>query len=118
MQLLLEMTTLDADQLIALTLADLKELPVQMDATVAAWRSGDAEQLDELLGKRMRTDLPVLYNVMITQRNHNWAKQILALLETPEVEFVLVGALHLSGPDSVQALLRKAGVKVQRYQLP
>src|SRR5690554_1300265 len=118
LQLLLEMTTLDADQLIALTLADLKELPVQMDATVAAWRSGDAEQLDELLGKRMRTDLPVLYNVMITQRNHNWAKQILALLETPEVEFVLVGALHLSGPDSVQALLRKAGVKVQRYQLP
>ena len=78
------------------------------------WRSGDmaamkASQLDE-----MQRDFPQIYKDLLVVRNNNWLPQIKKMLTTPEVELVLVGALHLSGEDSVLKLLTDAGYKVRQ----
>lgn len=116
LQLLVSMIDVDPDEMIAVTLKDLETLPETLDETVAAWRRGDTDALDDFMGKRMRTEVPELYDLMITERNRNWTEQILGMLETPETEFVLVGTMHLAGDDSVQSMLEDKGVKVRRYQ--
>lgn len=117
LQLLLSMADVDPDEMIAVTLKDLETLPEMLDDTVAAWRSGDADKLDSLMGERMRTEVPELYDVMITKRNRNWTEQILAMLKSPETEFVLVGAMHLAGEDSLQSMLKDEGVEVRQYRV-
>jgi uncharacterized protein YbaP (TraB family) len=62
----------------------------------------------------MRKHYLGLYQVLLTDRNRNWAKQIDGLLKHSGTVFVAVGAGHLAGPDSVQAQLRKLGVATQR----
>ena len=56
-----------------------------------------------------------IYQQLQVDRNHNWMPHIESLLQTPEVEFVLVGALHLAGKDGLLHLLREKGYQV-RYQ--
>jgi uncharacterized protein YbaP (TraB family) len=46
------------------------------------------------------------------QRNKNWLPQIQQMLATPEVELVLVGALHLAGESNVLQLLREQGYSI------
>ena len=59
---------------------------------------------------------PELSNVLLHQRNTNWADLLKKRLDKPGVILVAVGAGHLAGPDSVQTLLGKRGVKVTRVQ--
>ncbi len=117
LQLLVSMIDVDPDEMIAVTLKDLETLPEMLDDTVAAWRRGDTDALDDFMGERMRTEVPELYDIMIIQRNRNWTEQILAMLQTPETELVLVGAMHLAGDDSLQSMLEAKGVKVKRYSV-
>lgn len=115
LQFMLSMTKVDPNAFIASTLRDLDDLPTIMEQTVAAWRSGDVAVLDKLLGKPMRDEVPELYSVMLTQRNKAWVTEIEALLKTSETELILVGAMHLAGPDSVLNMLRAKGIKISRY---
>ena len=57
---------------------------------------------------------PVLYKRLLTDRNTRWAKWIDGRLKQPGTVFVAVGAGHLAGRDSVQAQLRKRGIKARR----
>ena len=47
-----------------------------------------------------------------TDRNRAWVKQIEAMLRERKTFFITVGAGHLVGKDSVPALLRADGYKV------
>jgi uncharacterized protein len=105
----------DPDKLISGMLEELESMSEIFGKAVAAWRSGDMEQLDRLLGARMREESPELYRVLLVERNRDWLKQIETMLETPELEYVLVGALHLAGPDSLLGMLRQKGYRVERY---
>ena len=40
--------------------------------------------------------------------------QIEKMLTTPDIEFILVGALHLAGPDSVLKMLTDKRYKVEK----
>ncbi|HTO03272.1 MAG TPA: TraB/GumN family protein [Opitutus sp.] len=99
--------------LIEQSLGDLHELPKLMNDTLAAWKSGDTSTLDRLMLAEIRTTYPALFETMFVQRNAAWQPQIEALLETSEVEFVLVGAGHLPGPKGLLALLSAAGCEVE-----
>jgi uncharacterized protein YbaP (TraB family) len=56
------------------------------------------------------------YERLIGERNRNWIKQIVTMLDRPGTFFVAVGAAHLAGDDAVQALLQQRGVAVTRVQ--
>jgi uncharacterized protein YbaP (TraB family) len=57
-----------------------------------------------------------LRDLLIRQRDKNWADALAKRLDRPGTVFVAVGAGHLVGPDSVQKMLAAKGLKVTRVQ--
>jgi uncharacterized protein YbaP (TraB family) len=101
-------------ELIEKSLEDLHELPKLIDDTLAAWKIGDMSALDRLMIEQVRTKYPVIFQTFFVERNNSWQPKIEAFLETPEVEFVLVGAGHLPGPEGLLALLSARGFNVEQ----
>ena len=85
------------NELIHYTLRDLKEIAQVMQAMKRAWRQGDNRKLEELVLMQMKKESPAIYQALIVKRNNAWLPRIESMLKTGEVEFVLVGALHLVG---------------------
>jgi uncharacterized protein YbaP (TraB family) len=56
------------------------------------------------------------YRLMFVERNRDWTARLLERLAGQGTSFVVVGAGHLVGPDSVVAMLEAAGVAVDRLQ--
>jgi uncharacterized protein YbaP (TraB family) len=85
------------------------------DKLVAAWSKGDAETLGALMNEGLRSS-PELSKVLLADRNARWADWIKTRLDQPGVVFVAVGAGHLAGSDSVQAMLKAREVKTRRVK--
>lgn len=98
------------------TLKDFDEAVTLLDGMVEAWAKGDVEALDELVVEDMKADSPALYQTLLVDRNTDWANQIQTILEGSGTGFIAVGAAHLAGEDSVQAILEQRGVEVDRVQ--
>lgn len=78
-----------------------------------AWAKGD----EPAIAKAFADDkdlTPHLREVLLRQRNANWTQWLKARLATPGTVFVAVGAGHLAGPLSVQAMLAADGIPVER----
>ena len=104
------------DDLLNYTLNDLERLPAFMRSLKDAWRQGDLVALHALAIDELSNDFPTVYERLIAQRNDAWLPHIEAMLATREVEFVLVGALHLVGDDGLLSQLVRRGYKTQRLQ--
>jgi len=105
----------DQRVLLAATVEELPGMATEVGKMLDAWRSGDVERL----AAQMNDDLdanPVLRETLLSKRNARWAQWIKARMATPGTVFVAVGAGHLAGPDSVQAMLAKAGLKAERVK--
>lgn len=83
-----------------------------MDKMVAMWAAPDPEKLGQIMNEGLTSR--TLYDALLTKRNANWARWIAAEMEKPGVSFVAVGAGHLAGPTSVQALLPAYGFNASR----
>jgi uncharacterized protein len=95
------------------TLAELEEAAAVLGDMVAAWRDGELETLAaELLDEF--DDFPGLYDTLVTKRNNAWAPTLQRMLADGGRHLVVVGALHLVGPNSVVDLLRARGLTVER----
>ena len=64
----------------------------------------------------MKDASPALYQAVLVDRNTDWANKIQTLLEGSGTAFIAVGAAHLTGDDSVQAILQKRGMTVEAAQ--
>jgi uncharacterized protein YbaP (TraB family) len=87
----------------------------QFDAMLAAWTRGDVNTIARTFNADMGEN-PALRDVLLKRRNANWARWIEGRLGQPGSVMVAVGAGHLAGSDSVQAMLGKRGYKVTRLQ--
>lgn len=96
------------------TLAEFDQATVLLDQMATNWANGDPEGLYTVAGAPMRAEARELYDVILTNRNTDWADQIQAELNDSGTVFIAVGALHLAGPESVQAILESRGVAVER----
>jgi uncharacterized protein len=83
-----------------------------MDRMVAMWAAPDPEGLGRLMNEGLTSR--ALYDALLTRRNSNWAKWIDEQMEKPGTTFMAVGAGHLAGPTSVQALLPAYGLNAER----
>lgn len=104
----------DEDQMIRYALDDVKQLPKALDELKKYWQSGDMGALYQSQGKSFHDDFPKIYQQLLVQRNENWLPAIEEMLTSAQTEFVLVGTMHLSGPDSVLDMLIKRGYSVQK----
>jgi uncharacterized protein YbaP (TraB family) len=83
----------------------------ELDQLEAAWERGDVGEIARLEAKDMT---PALYQRLLAGRNVLFAQRLTERLKQPGVIFVAVGAAHLAGPDSVQALLARSGLNAMR----
>lgn len=91
---------------------NVDQLGPGMDKLVELWAAPDPDALASAMNEGLKN--PKLYSVLLTQRNANWAKWIDAQMKKPGVTFMAVGAGHLAGTTSVQALLPAYGLTAQR----
>jgi len=99
-------------------LTDLDEVATEFPKLLAAWRAGDLGELERIMNEELHKKYPELYRTLIVNRNNAWMKKIDALLASPEVEFVLAGAGHMSGDVGLIAQLRARGAKVEQVVAP
>jgi len=82
---------------------------------IAAWSKGDPGAIEKSFADDPEFT-PALRDLLIRQRDRNWAEALSKRLDHPGTLFVAVGAGHLVGPDSVQKMLAAKGLKVVRVQ--
>lgn len=95
------------------TLTEGVALQQLMDGMITAWRHGDTDYLQETMLSDMR-DYRELYNTLVADRNDDWVRQINSLLDDDDDYLIIVGALHLIGPDGVPQQLKNQGRTVQQ----
>ncbi|MES2047644.1 MAG: TraB/GumN family protein [Pseudomonadota bacterium] len=85
---------------------------------IAFWKTGDANGLAKLLNEVANKIAATnkLMKLLLDDRNVAMTEKIKRLLVDGDKAFVVVGAGHLSGANSIVDLLRKQGVQVR--QLP
>lgn len=92
-------------------LAELPGMEDDTDALVAQWRAGDVAALARRLETDFR-DYEELRASLVVDRNRNWLPAVAALLDDDSTSLVVVGALHLVGPEGLPALLAARGFRV------
>ena len=87
----------------------------QFGGMLDAWARGDVKAIGDSFNRDL-AKAPELKDALLVKRNANWAKWLKGRLDQPGTLLVAVGAGHLAGDQSVQAMLEKQGVKVTRVQ--
>jgi len=113
MGLFANMSQADQVKMLEETLDQMDKLGSMFAEMNKHWTSGDAEGMAKLMNE-MDVQSPGMYKALLVDRNANWAEWIDKRLDKPGVVFMGVGAGHLGGKDSVQALLAKRGIKSAR----
>ncbi len=85
----------------------------EMQDLINAWEKGDSAALEKIL-KQDFGSYPLAYKLLIADRNRAWMPRLLRLLGTGHQYFVVVGALHMVGPDGLLAQFEKAGYRVEQ----
>jgi uncharacterized protein YbaP (TraB family) len=104
------------DVVIKYTLEGFETLPKLIHDMLSSWLSGDLDKLNKTMIEELATDFPKIYNDLLVKRNTNWMPKIIQLLNDKPTEFVLVGAAHFAGQDSVFAKLEAKGYKVEKVK--
>lgn len=104
-------------QMLYESLDEIDKGAAALAAMEAAWEKGDDRTLATEMVAEMAREYPDLYDVILKRRNAAWTDTLANELKGSGVDFVAVGAAHLVGPDSVQAMLRArnlTGVTIER----
>lgn len=104
----------DADDMVLESLAETQEYETVMGQILSAWREGSTEQLMRIGRKYLMSENEADYRRLIVARNRQWMRQLEPMLKSRETELVLVGALHLVGPDGLIAQLKRRGYRVEQ----
>jgi uncharacterized protein YbaP (TraB family) len=89
----------------------MDQLKTMSEELQTAWRTGNMEAIDEMIVESME-EFPDIYNQLLRDRNLNWIPQLEAMITTPDIEFVLVGAAHMPGKHGVIPLLENKGYTI------
>jgi hypothetical protein len=108
-----QLSATQQEALLRSTLEDLDTQLANVKNIAQAWVTGDVAAVEKLLLASM-TESPDLYKRMLVERNASWVAPVEDCLKQQTSCFVVVGAAHLVGPDSLVAMLQKRGYKVEQ----
>jgi uncharacterized protein YbaP (TraB family) len=108
-----EMSRQEEDSFLAKVLQELDTMRVQVVDMINAWKSGDSATLASMVKVEFE-GYPGVYSKMLVERNQKWVQQIEALSGQDGNSFVVVGAAHLVGDDSILELLKRKGFEVEQ----
>ena len=89
-------------------------MPETIGQLRSTWLAGDMPGMAAVAIEPFKADYPVIYQDLLVTRNNNWLPKIESMLKDDAVELILVGALHLAGPDSLLNTLAAKGYKVEK----
>lgn len=99
------------------TLEQLQDIQTFIPRMTTAWKAGDSEALYQLViaeGLDEHPEYRPLYEALFFKRNRNMARKIDSASAQFDSLFVIVGAGHLVGQQSVLEELEKHGFKLQQ----
>ena len=108
-----QMSAADQEALLRATLDDLDTQTDNVKTIADAWAKGDTAALENLLLTSMKTS-PDLHKRMLVDRNASWVPAVETCITEKTACFVVVGAAHLVGQDSLVEMLKKKGYKVEQ----
>jgi uncharacterized protein YbaP (TraB family) len=108
-----QMSTADQEAMLRSTIDDLDTQLADVKAMADAWSRGETKTLEKLL-LSATAGSPDVYKRLIVDRNQAWVEPVETCLKQKTSCFVVVGAAHLVGPDSLVAMLRKKGYSVEQ----
>lgn len=103
-------------QMLEATLAGGQQAVALIDEMKDAWLAGSADGLGDIFLAELGAYGDGFTKRLVTDRNANWTEQISRMLESNEEAFIVVGAGHMVGEDSVILMLEKAGFSSERVQ--
>jgi hypothetical protein len=98
-------------EFLAVSLRQIRETPQMLGELTDAYRKGDFARLDEILNLGL-DETPGLRQRILADRHAKWLPQLQRMIASGDAHLVVVGAAHLVGPDSLVAMLRAKGIKV------
>jgi len=104
----------DADRMIQQTMNEAEEYGQILEKVIDAWRRGDTALLEQFGRKYLLLESPDDYRRLIVDRNRQWMGKLKTMIGSRETELVLVGALHLVGPDGLVEQLKRKGYRVEQ----
>lgn len=116
LQLLATLADGRESEFIEIALAELPKTAPELRKLLAAWRSGNLQQIERDVLLPTATQDPRTYQRLFVQRNQQWLPKLLALFGNRSTELVLVGTGHLAGEHGVIAMLRAQGITVTQLE--
>ena len=104
------------DEFVLHSLKEFGEMEEMLSEMIATWRDGSAKIMVKQI-KEMKKDYPEFYKTLLVDRNNNWMPKIENFINTEAVEFLLMGALHLHGPDGILKKLKDSGCSVKQLKM-
>jgi len=80
------------------------------------WADGDIAGLTALIDDPELSGSQEMHDAMLLNRNRKWIPEIEAILDEPGTKFIVVGAAHLIGKDSVLKMLENKGYEIEVVQ--
>jgi uncharacterized protein YbaP (TraB family) len=110
------MTPAEQQQSLSETLDEAQDPQGKIDALHALWRRGDAAAMEVTMAAELQRKYAKLYKRINVDRNQAWLPKLRAMLdqETSDDTLVVVGSLHLLGPDGLVRQLAGHGYKLER----
>lgn len=106
------------DQVLSLkfTLVDLENLAVDFEELVNAWKTGNTEKFVTLTRQSFEAqpEFADIYKRLFINRNIQWVDKYEEMIAAGGKYFIVTGAGHLAGENSVVDLLRAKGYKVKQ----
>lgn len=96
------------------TVATIDEAAEGMDQMVIEWANANVDALGELMNAGLEDR--ILYETLLVNRNITWADWVEQRMEQPGTIFLAVGAGHLAGDSSLQAILAQKGLVAERIE--
>ena len=96
------------------TVDTIDESAYDMEQMVAEWANANIDALGELMNAGLEDK--ILYETLLVNRNASWAEWVDQRMAKPGTVFLAVGAGHLAGESSLQALLAKKGLVAERIE--
>ncbi len=105
-------------QLLNESLFDAASSKIELEQLHRLWKAGDVDDFEQQTVVKMRRKYPDLYQSINVARNNAWLPQLQRMLDAEHERdaMVVVGALHLLGPDGLVQQLKSKGYQVEQLK--
>ncbi len=114
---LLEMGINNEENFIQYVLSSTGKTQTQFPELMNSWREGNIKRLSESAELEvLRQNFPKSFDAILTRRNDNWIRKIDKLIDTAEVEYILVGAAHMAEEEGLLFQLKSKGYQIKQLE--